>query len=416
MPVHMFAPLECFIGLRYLRARRRGVVSFITMASLAGIALGVAALIVILSVMNGLETELRTRLLSMTAHASISAPGEGLTDWRALERRLAKEPDVVGVAPYVSLEGMLGAGSNLSPVTVRGVVPADEKAVSSIAGFLRSGRLEDLQPGAGNIILGRALALNLGVRPGDRVNLLVPSVEGARLVPRLTSFLVSGLFEAGIQDNDVGLALIALRRASVLKGLNGRPEGLSVRLRDPLLVGKFRDRVLPSLSAQLHYSDWTVENRSYFRAIRIEKTMMAILLMLIVAVAAFNIVASLMMVVTDKRKDIAILRTYGLEPRRVARIFIVQGSIIGLAGTLIGLILGTVLALNVETIVPFLENTFGFQIMPGDVYYVTRLPSEVHLLDVTLIPLLAFLVAVLATLYPSRRAAAVAPAEALRYD
>ena len=414
----MFYPLECFIGLRYIRARRRGVVSFISFASLTGIALGVAALIVILSVMNGFEGELRTRLLSLSGHATIAAAGEGagLADWSALETRLGGIQGVAGVAPYVLVQGMLSANSNLSPVLVRGVLPSQESAVSTIASALTSGSLETLSAGEDRIILGRILALNLGLHPGDRVSLLIPRFKNHRLAPLLRSFVVSGIFEAGIQDNDAGLALIGLEAASYLKGLDGRPEGLAVRLSDPLAVGAFHERVQPLVTDNLAYSDWTIDNASYFRAIRIEKTMMTLILMLIVAVAAFNIVASLTMTVNEKRKDIAILRTYGLEPRRVAALFIVQGAVLGLAGTLLGTALGVVLAFNVETIVPWLESTFGFKIMPADVYYVTEIPSQVEWSQVLLIPLIALALSSLATIYPSRRAARVAPAEALRYD
>ena len=412
----MFRPLECFIGLRYVQARaRRGFVSFISLASLLGIGLGVAALIVILSVMNGFEAELRTRLLSMTAHASLSQPGTGLEDWANVRAQVLEQPGVVGASPFVALEGMLGSGSNLSPAIVRGVLPSEEATVSQLERFFSLGSLADLEPNARRIVLGRILALNLGVGVGDRINLLVPQVENGRLTPRLASFLVSGLFEAGIQDHDASLALVHLTDASQLKGLQGRAEGLAVRMDDPLQVGQLQ-AAIEETQPTFDYSDWTLENSNYFRAIRIEKTMMTFLLLLIVAVAAFNIVASLMMVVTDKQKDIAILRTYGLEPARVARVFMVQGSLLGFVGTLIGVVLGIVLAFNVETIVPWLELTFNFQIMPGDVYYVTEIPSEVHLVDVIVIPVLAFFVAVLATIYPSRRAAAVAPAEALRYE
>ncbi len=412
----MFRPLECFIGLRYVQARaRRGFVSFISLASLLGIGLGVAALIVILSVMNGFEAESRTRLLSMTSHASLSQPG-GVTDWPALRARVMQQPGVVGASPFVTLEGMLGSGgSNLSPAIVRGIVPSEEANVSQLERFLTLGSLGDLEPDANRIILGRILALNLGVGVGDRVTLLVPRVEKGRITPRLSSFLVSGLFEAGIQEHDGSLALVHLHDASRLKGLAGSAEGVAIRLEDPLGVGALQS-ALQDAEPDLDYSDWTLENSNYFRAIRIEKTMMTLLLLLIVAVAAFNIVASLMMVVTDKQKDIAILRTYGLEPARVARIFLVQGSLLGLAGTLIGLVLGIVLAFNVETIVPWLELTFNFQIMPGDVYYVTEIPSEIQLMDLIIVSVLAFTVTVLATIYPSRRAAAIAPAEALRYE
>ena len=412
----MFRPLECFIGLRYVQSRaQRGFVSFISMASMFGIGLGVAALIVILSVMNGFETELRTRLLSMTAHASISQESVGIEDWLSLRGEMLGKDGVVGVSPFVNLEGMLSSGTNLSPAMVRGILPLEEAAVSQLERLFRIGSLNDLQANSQRIVLGRILALNLGVGVGDRVNLLVPQIENGRLMPHLSGFLVSGIFEAGIQDHDVSLALIHLSDASQIKGLQGRAEGLAVRMEDPFQVLQLRES-MSATDTSFKYSDWTLENSNYFRAIRIEKAMMTILLLLIVAVAAFNIVASLVMVVTDKQKDIAILRTYGLSSAHIARIFMMQGSLLGLAGTLIGVILGTVLAFNLETIVPWLESTFHFQIMPGDVYYVTQIPSEIRLVDIVLIPLLAFVVTVIATIYPSRRAAAVAPAEALRYE
>jgi lipoprotein-releasing system permease protein len=412
----MFQPLEWFIGLRYLRSRRRrGVVSFMSVASLLGIALGVAALIIILSVMNGLETETRTRLLSVSSHATI-ASRTGLPDWRMWQQRLAAISGVAGVAPYVTLEGMLTAGTNLNPAIVRGIEPDEERKVTDIERYLVAGSLVDLSPGARKIILGRVLALRLGLSPGDSVKLLVPRVLEGRVRPQLTAFTVAGIFEAGIQDNDANIAFVNLTDASELEGLDGAAEGVAVRLDDPLAVEQFRASLASSLGPELRYSDWAADHRNLFNAIHIEKTMMRIILMFIVAVAAFNIVASLMMVVIDKQKDIAILRTCGLEPKRVARIFLVQGAMIGFLGTAGGVALGLVCALNIDVIVPWLESTFRFKIMPGDIYYVTEIPSEVHWFDVLSIPAVAFLVAILATLYPARRAASVAPADALRYD
>jgi lipoprotein-releasing system permease protein len=412
----MFQPVELFIGLRYLRSRRwRALMSFRTAASLMGLALGVTALIVILSVLNGLETETRTRLLALSAHATVSAP-EGLAAWQELAARFASAPGVVAVTPYVRLEGMLGSGANLRPAIVRGILPAEESATSDLARLIDRGALDNLQPGAHRMILGRALASNLGVATGDTVRVLVPNVVGGRVIPRIAAFTIGGVFEAGVPDHDSSLALVHLQDASDLKGLDGKAEGVALKFADPLAVREFGAAQRGTLDSAWRYSDWTEEYRNLFTAMRIEKLMMSIILLMIVGVAAFNIVASLMMVVIDKQKDIAILRTYGLDARRVARIFIVQGAVIGLVGALLGVVLGLALAYNIDVIVPWLERTFGFQIMPGDVYYVTALPSEVQLFDVIAVPAAAFALAILATIYPARRAAAIAPASALRYD
>jgi lipoprotein-releasing system permease protein len=413
----MFRPLECFVGLRYLHSgSRRGVVSFMTAASFLGIALGVAALIVILSVLNGFESENRARLLSMNEHVGVLAPGIGIGDWEALGERIAAVDGVAAVAPFVALEGMLSTGADLRPAIVRGVIPAVEAAATGIANIVGPDVLEQLEPGSHRIILGRFLALNLGVRAGQTVNLWLPRVENGGFSVRPAAFMIAGVFEAGVQDYDSNLALVSLADASDLKGLGGRPAGLAVRLTDPLSAPQLLAAIRAMLGSSYSYSSWTEQYGNLFRAMRIEKTMMAIILMFIVGVAAFNIVTSLMMIVNEKEKDIAILRTCGLEPARVVRIFFVQGALIGLAGTLAGAALGLLLAFNVDTIVPWLENTFNFKIMPGDVFYVTEIPSEIHLADVVLIPLLAFAIAILATIYPSRRAARVAPARALRYE
>jgi lipoprotein-releasing system permease protein len=411
----MFRPLECFIGFRYLRSgRRRGVVSFMTAASFLGIALGVAALIVILSVLNGFETENRTRLLSMTEHVGVSAAEGALTDWESIAARIAARDDVVAVAPFVELEGMLAVGPELRPAIVRGVLP--EAAATEYGELVDAAALAALADGERRIVLGRFLALNLDVEAGQAVSFWLPRVQDGRASVSPVAFTVAGIFEAGAPDHDTRLALVNLADASALARLDGAPEGLGIRLVDPLRAPAIRAALAQELGPSYVYTSWTERYASLFRAMRVEKVMMTIILAFIVGVAAFNIVTSLMMVVNEKEKDIAILRTYGLEPARVTRIFFVQGAVIGCVGTLVGVVLGLALAFNVHVVVPWLESTFGFRIMPGDVFYVTEIPSEVHLADVVLVPLLAFAISIVATLYPSRRAARVAPARALRYE
>jgi lipoprotein-releasing system permease protein len=411
----MFRPLECFIGFRYLRSgRRRGVVSFMTAASFLGIALGVAALIVILSVLNGFETENRTRLLSLTDHVDIRAPEGGLPDWTSIATRISAREGVVAVAPFVELEGMLAVGRELRPAIVRGVVP--ETAAIEYGELIDAAALTSLGNEQRRILLGRFLALNLGVEAGQVVSLWLPRIEDGRASVLPVAFTVAEIFEAGAPDHDTRLALVSLADASALARLEGLPEGLGIRLADPLVAPAFTAALAQELGTSYDYTNWTERYASLFRAMRVEKIMMTIILAFIVGVAAFNIVTSLMMVVNEKEKDIAILRTYGLEPARVTRIFFVQGAVIGCVGTVVGVVLGLVLAFNVHVIVPWLESTFGFRIMPGDVFYVTEIPSEVHLADVVLVPLLAFAISMAATLYPSRRAARVAPARALRYE
>ncbi len=414
----MFRPLECYVGLRYVWSRRRrGLVSFMSGASLLGIGLGVAALIVILSVMNGLETEARNRLLSLSAHASFRAGQSDRLDIDAASDYLAEFPGVTGVAPFITIEGMLAVGSRLYPALVRGVDPVLEQQISSVSELMAEGSFSALERVADGIVVGRALALNLALSVGDKITLLHARVVNGQPRPSLVPLTIVGIFSAGIAEHDAGLALINIEAAARLAEQGDAARSLALRVSEPLNISALRARVMadPKLAGWL-YSDWSEEHRSHFRAIKIEKVMMTVILMLIVAVAAFNIVASLMMVVNEKNADIAILRTLGLEPGRVASIFIFQGAVLGAAGTVLGGLLGTFLALNVETIVPWLESTFGFQIMPGDVYYVTQIPSELHAADVAGICFFAIVIALAATFFPSRRAARVAPAEALRYD
>jgi len=413
----MINPVEFFVGLRYLRAKRRTrFVSFITLISLLGIALGVAALIVILSVMNGFEAELRSRLLSMSAHGYVTGRDGISRDWRQLVAEVEAERGVAAAAPVVELEGMIQSGRELRAVIVNGVDPDYEQRLSGDVYNIVEGKLAALQAGSRGIILGRVLAFDLGVREGDGVVLLIPRPVGdGTMQPVLERFVVHGVFEAGLQDHDSILALVNLQDAAGILGLGDAATAVRFRA-DDVMQAPFIAQRLQQRLGDVKTSDWTVENASYFRAIRLEKMMMSLILSLIIGVAAFNIVASLVMVVTDKTNDIAILRTLGMEPNGVVRVFFVQGAIIGWAGVFIGVMLGVVLAINVPAIVPVLEQTFGFQIMPGDVYYVTRIPSELEWPDVAVISIAAFVLTSLATLYPARRAALVNPAVALRYE
>jgi lipoprotein-releasing system permease protein len=415
----MFQPLPVFVGLRYSLAREHSFfVSFITWVSLLGVALGVAALITVLSVMNGLESELRTRLLSLTAHASLTAAGAPIPDWRARIQQLQGSPGLVGAAPFLDTDAMLSRPPSMSGAIVRGIDPAIEGRVSGIVDAIREGKLSDLVPGSNGIILGRMLAYQLQVGVGDAVTVMIPgNGKGGNdaIVPRLRDFHVVGIFEVGLQEHDSVLALINLEDAQALRGLDG-PTGIRLKFDDVLKAPELARLAAARLGPGLQVRDWTQENEAYFRAIRIEKTMMGLILLLIVAVAVFNIVATLVMVVNDKRTDIAILRTLGLSPRGVVAVFMTQGVLIGWIGVAVGVALGLGLALNVDVIVPFLEQSLGFHFMDPDVYYISGLPSEVHPGDVVRIGLAALLLTFVATVYPARQAARTQPAEALRYE
>ena len=414
----MINTAELFVGLRYLRAKRRTrFVSFITLISLVGIALGVAALIVILSVMNGFEGELRDRLLSMTAHGYVTGEDGQLEDWSGIRDEMLSEAGVTAAAPLVQMEGMIRTGRSLNAVLVHGILPDQEIEVSGRTINFVEGDFGDLTSEAKSIVLGRFLALELGVRIGDGVVLLIPRPAGdGTLESVLERFIVRGVFDAGVQDHDSKLALVHMDDAARMLLLGDRVSSVRFLTDDvmsaPLVSASLQSRFGDGYTT----SDWTVENASYFRAIRLEKMMMSILLSLIIGVAAFNIVASLVMVVTDKTAEIAILRTLGMGPGDVVRVFFIQGAVIGWIGVIAGVIGGVILALNVPTVVPVLEQFFGFQIMPGDVYYVTQIPSVVEARHVTIIAVTAFILTSLATLYPARRAAHVNPAIALRYE
>jgi len=415
----MFHPLPLYVGLRYVRARsHKFFVSFITWASLVGVCVGVAALIVILSVMNGFEGELRERLLSLSAQVRvIPAPAGGAPDWQDAARRARSVPGVTDVAPYAELQALALRTPEMLPVVLRGVDPAADATVSELGKAITQGHLKDLTPGSGRVIVGELIAERLGLALGDRLTLLVPSLDaGSAPTAKLRELMVVGVFEVGLQDHDGTLVFAHLDDVRALSAQAPAAQGLRIRVADVLEAPGVARRLRGALPARYEVRDWTEDNANYFRAIRIEKTMMSLILLLIVAVAAFNIVAMLVMVVTDKRTDIAILRTFGAAPRRVMGIFLTQGLVIGWLGVALGVVLGLALALNVDTIVPFLEHTLHFQIMDADVYYVTSIPSEVRPLNVAAIAAAALALTALATLYPALRAAGTAPAEALRYE
>jgi lipoprotein-releasing system permease protein len=415
----MFQPLPLFVGLRYSLAREHSFfVSFITWVSLLGVAVGVLALITVISVMNGFEAELRSRLLSLSAHATLSEGGAPIADWRAVLERLAGSPGLVGAAPFLDLDAMLSRPPAMSGAVVRGIDPAIEGRVSAIGEAMREGKLSDLVPGANRIILGRVLAYQLQVDVGDTVTVMIPGKGGpyGALAPRLQQFQVIGIFEVNLQEQDSALALVHLEDAEAFRGLAG-PTGVRLRFADVLAAPALALKAAARLAPGFKVRDWTEENAAYFRAIRIEKTMMGLILMLIVAIAAFNIVATLVMVVNDKRTDIAILRTLGMSPRAVLGVFITQGLLIGWLGTIIGVILGVTLALHVDPVAGFLERFLGIHIMDDpDVYYIVGLPSEMHAGDVVRIALMAMLLSLIATIYPAWRASRTQPADALRYE
>lgn len=418
----MYRPLEIFLGLRFLRARRRNqFVSFITMVSLAGVALGVAALIVVLSVMNGFEEEIRGRILSMTAHGAVTAGEGALESWESVREAALEQPYVEGAAPFIFGEVMLANGVRLSPAQVRGIDPSLEVGVSDVGEKLRGGTLSSLMAGGQSALLGRNLAASLGVAPGDPLTMFVAGGGGLTRMPKVKQFRVAGIIDAGHFEYDQTLALINIEDARRVFGLGEGVSGVRIKVDDIYSAPVYMNDLLVSLEEDgehsgLAVSDWTLEHVTYFRAIRMEKTVMFVILTLIVAVAAFNILASLVMVVMDKRSDIGILRTLGLDGARVMRSFITQGIVVGLVGTVAGMILGVSIAANVETIVPFLERSFNFKVFPGDVFYISDVPSKLEVADVAAIGAAAFFLTVLSTLYPSWRASKIQPIDALRLD
>ncbi|MFZ1906121.1 MAG: lipoprotein-releasing ABC transporter permease subunit [Steroidobacteraceae bacterium] len=422
----MFHPLSIYVGLRYVRARsHKFFVSFITWASVIGVCVGVAALIVILSVMNGFEGELRDRLLSLSAQVRVlaaqgsdanggSAPAPA--DWDKVAQLARTVPGVTAATPYAELQALAVRNPDMLPVLLRGIEPEAPATRSELGRMITQGKLQDLTPGSGHLIVGELIAERLGLSAGDPLTLLVPAMGAdGTPAPKLRDFTVAGVFEAGLPEHDSTLVFANLTDVRALAPEGGE-QGLRVRVQDVLAAPAIAARLRAVLPRSYEVRDWTQDNADYFRAIRIEKTMMSLILLLIVAVAAFNIVAMLVMVVTDKRTDIAIVRTLGATPRRVMGVFLTQGLVIGWLGVGLGVVLGLLLAFNVETIVPFLERTFRFQIMDADVYYSTAIPSEVQAWNVVAVALAALVLTALATVYPALRAARIAPAEALRYE
>lgn len=415
----MIRPLELFIGLRYTRAKRRNhFISFISLASMLGTALGVTALITVLSVMNGFGEELRSRILSVAAHVTVIGYGEDLTDWQSVQQKVSGDEEVLGSAPYVLAQGLLTLRSKSSGVMVRGILPAEEASVSSLAENMKGGSLDDLVGGEYRIILGQELAFSLGVWVGDKVTLMAPqaSVTAAGIMPRMKRFTVAGVFEAGMYEYDSGLVLIHMDDARILYRLGDQVTGLRLKLSDIDAAPLFSLGLSDLLGPDYRVRNWTQEHVSFFRALKIEKNVMFVILMLIVAVAAFNLVSTLVMVVTDKQADIAILRTLGMSPGNIMSVFVYQGTIIGFIGTVLGLIGGIALALNVSSIVSAIEGLFQVQFMPPELYYISGFPSRLDWNDVTVIGVLSFVMSVLATLYPAWRASRTLPAEALRYE
>ena len=416
----MFRPLPFCIGLRYTAARRRNhFISFISLISMLGIFIGVTALITVLSVMNGFERELRERILGVAAHATLEGFSEPLSDWERLAGMAMDHPQVLGAAPYTEGQVMLIRRDQVTGGLIRGVLPEREPAVSDIHEHMVQGDYDSLEAGEFGILLGSALARHLNARVGDRVTLVMPeaNVTPAGVMPRLRRFTVTGVFEVGMHDFDRATAFVHMADGQRLMRLeDNEVSGVRLRLEDMFRARSIAEQLSATIPERIWVSDWTRQHANLFRAVQTEKTVMFVILALIIAVAVFNIVSTLVMMVTDKQSDIAILRTLGLSPRGVMAIFLVQGTFIGIIGTILGIGGGIALSLNVDTIMSSLENVLGFEMLPADIYYLSDLPSELRTEDITRIGLLAFALSVLATLYPAWRASRTQPAEALRYD
>ncbi|NBU58910.1 MAG: lipoprotein-releasing ABC transporter permease subunit [Betaproteobacteria bacterium] len=415
----MQLPIELFIAYRYTRSRgRSGFVSFISGVSMLGIALGVAALIIVLSVMNGFQKEVRDRMLGVLAHIEVVGPDNRLADWQAVERLARQQPEVRASAPFVVGQALLSHASAVQGAAVRGVLPEAESAVSGIGANMRSGSLQTLSSDGFKVVLGQELARALGVGVGDKVTLIIPQgqVTAAGMIPRLKQFTVSGVFAMGHAEFDTGLALIHLHDAQRLYRLGDQVSGVRLKLDDLHRATEVAQALAARLPPDAYPVDWPSQNRNWFAAVQTEKRMMFIILTLIIAVAAFNLVSSLVMAVNEKRADIAILRTLGATPSSIRTVFLVQGFVTGLIGTLLGVGFGALVAYHIDTILPAIENALGFKFLASGVYYISELPSDPHLDDMLRVGGMSLLLSLLATLYPSSRAAATQPAEALRYE
>jgi lipoprotein-releasing system permease protein len=410
---------EIFIGLRYTRARERTrFISVITAFSIVGIALGMTALITVLSVMNGFQREIRTRILGVASHVQLSGFDGKLTDWQRVAAEATRHEQVLAAAPFVNAQALLTQGQAVRGAGVRGILPVEEERVADIGRHMKRGRLENLKPGGYGVVLGVELARALGVTEGDSVVMIAPQgqVTPAGIVPRLRQFTVVGIFGVDHYEYDSGLALVHLEDAQRLFRFGEAVSGVRLKLKDLFQSGRVAHDLARTLGPDVIGSDWTLQHANFFRAVQIEKRMMFLIVFIIIFVAAFNIISSLLMAVKDKHADIAILRTLGAAPFSITKIFLVQGTLIGIAGTALGLAGGIMLALNVETVVPFIESLMGFKFLAKDVYYITELPSEVQAPDVVITAVVSFALSLLATIYPSWRAAKVNPVEALRYE
>jgi len=415
----MYRPVELFIGLRYTRSKRRNhFISFISLFSILGITLGVAVLITVMSVMNGFQKELRERVLGMASHVTISGLERTLKDWPGLIEQARTHPEVLGAAPYINGEGMLTHGQFVNGVLVRGVLPKMEAEVSNVGDKMIVGSMDDLVPGDFRIILGRYLARSLGADIGDKVTLVSPQaqVTPAGILPRLKRFTVVGIFEVGHNEYDSSFALIHLEDAARIFRMNDGISGFRLKLQDIFAAPRVGRELAQTMKGGFIVNDWTRIHANFFKAIQMEKRVMFVILTLIIAVAAFNIVSTMVMVVTDKQSDIAILRTLGASSSNIMNIFIIQGAVIGFVGTLFGVLGGIILAANIETIVPLIETVFGFKFLSADVYLISEVPSDLQIDDITMVSVVAFALTLLATLYPAWRGARVQPAEALRYE